>query len=245
MVSMFDLDPRNPSKGLILVVHPLSSGPMQAKRNLWLPILLMAVLAFTRWPGLLPPNFSAVYALAFCGGFYFVGAMAWWVPMVALILSNTLLNWLYYDYPVVNIYMLLTYLAFAGIVGIGRLFRYWLRQKPHPARLPAWKELTFLVGGGLLGAIVFYLITNTASWIFEPTYPKTLAGWIKALTKGTDGWPQTWTFFRNTLLSSGLFSALFVGAMQLSERREPQEESAHEEEEEPALEEAEPQPHKS
>jgi hypothetical protein len=221
---------------------------MQAKRNIWLPILLMVVLAITRWPGLLPANFSAVYALAFCGGFYFAGAMAWWVPMLALVLSSSLLNWLYYDYPLVNGYMLLTYLAFAMIVGLGRLFRYWLRKKPDQGKLPAWMEMTFLVGGGLLGAVLFYLITNTISWIFEPTQPyaKTLAGWIQALTKGTAGWPDTWTFFRNTLLSSGLFSALFVGAMQWSEKKETQEETQEEEEEEEAgLEDSEPRPQKS
>jgi hypothetical protein len=33
------------------------------------------------------------------------------------------------------------------------------------------------------------------------------------ITVGTEGWPQTWQFFRNTLLSGGLFTALFVGSM--------------------------------
>ena len=33
-----------------------------------------------------------------------------------------------------------------------------------------------LLGGGLLGAVLFYLITNTASWINDPAYAKTLAG---------------------------------------------------------------------
>ena len=37
-----------------------------------------------------------------------------------------------------------------------------------------------------------------------------------ALIKGTGGWPQTWEFFRNTLLSGGLFTALFVAAMKLT-----------------------------
>jgi hypothetical protein len=43
-----------------------------------------------------------------------------------------------------------------------------------------------------------------------------LAGWIIALTKGTGGYPSTWEFFRNTLLSGGLFTALFAGAAKLS-----------------------------
>jgi hypothetical protein len=60
-------------------------------------------------------------------------------------------------------------------------------------------------------------------------YAKTLAGWIRALTTGMPGYPPTWEFFRGTLLSGGLFSALFVGAMKLSEARD--EAPAKEEEE--------------
>ena len=46
--------------------------------------------------------------------------------------------------------------------------------------------------------------------------PTTRENWLIALIKGTGGWPQTWEFFRNTLLSGGLFTALFVGAMKLT-----------------------------
>ena len=31
----------------------------------------LVLVALSRWPGLLPPSFSVVYALAFCGGVYF------------------------------------------------------------------------------------------------------------------------------------------------------------------------------
>jgi hypothetical protein len=58
----------------------------------------------------------------------------------------------------------------------------------------------------MVGAFLFYLVTNTISWLTDPAYPKTLAGWIQALTIGTPGWPHTWEFFRNTLLSGGLFA---------------------------------------
>ena len=82
-----------------------------------------------------------------------------------------------------------------------------------------------LLGGGLLGAVLFYLITNTAAWFFNPfgnpEYTKDLAGWLIAMTVGTKaGWLPTWEFFRNTLLSGGLFTGLFAGAMKLSESLE-------------------------
>ena len=184
----------NPPLGIILDV---------VNRKTLLPLALMLVFALSRIPGVLPQNFSAAYAIAFCGGLYFSGSMAWWLPMGTLIVTDILLNVFYYHEPVLSAYMLLKTAAFVGIVALGRLF------KPQMS----WLKLTC---GGLLGAILFYLITNTASWINDPAYAKTLAGWLQALTTGIPGLPPTWEFFRNTLVSGGLFTALFVGAVKLT-----------------------------
>jgi hypothetical protein len=71
--------------------------------------------------------------------------------------------------------------------------------------------------GGLLGAMIFYLVTNTLSWLQDPAYVKTIAGWIQALTTGRlDVHPTTWEMFRNTLGSGGLFTALFAGSAKLT-----------------------------
>lgn len=181
---------------------------VKEKWNIGLPILLMVVFAATRWPGLLPENFSAAYAIAFCAGVYFPTRLAWWLPLGTLFLTSILLN-VYYHAPIFNssaiLYMAVTLLGYAVLVGLGKAFK-------------ATSPLLKLLGGGLVGALLFYLLTNTAAWIYEPTqpYPKTFAGWIQALTVGTSGWPETWKFLRNTLLSSGLFTGLFVGAMKLS-----------------------------
>ena len=45
------------------------------------------------------------------------------------------------------------------------------------------------------------------------------------------GCPQTWEFFRNTMLSGGLFTGLFVGSMKLNEAvlEEPEAEPVGEE----------------
>jgi hypothetical protein len=94
-----------------------------------------------------------------------------------------------------------------------------------------------LLGGGILGAILFYLISNTGCWL-SMGYEKTLAGWFRALTTGMPGYPPTWEFFRSTLLSGGLFSGLFVGAMKAVEAVE--EAPVAEDEEEEESEEAEP-----
>jgi hypothetical protein len=204
----------------------------------WLPIAMMVVFALSRIPGMLPQNFSAAYAIAFCAGVFFTGGMAWWLPLGTLFLTDIALNmyywlglgWDVWDLPVLK-YQLFNYAAYVAIIWLGRRF------KPRAS-------FVSLLGGGIVGALLFYLITNTASWLFNPfnnpEYTKTLLGWITALTKGTSGWPQTWEFFRNTLLSGGLFTGLFVGAMKLTADAEsPAEKRAGAREQES---EAEPEP---
>jgi hypothetical protein len=191
------------------------------KGKILLPLALMVVFALSRIPGMLPENFSAAYALAFCGGLYFGGRMGWWLPLGVLLGTDILLNLFYYHQPVLDGYMLLKTLVFVAIIGLGRLF------KP---RMAAWK----LLGGGLMGAVLFYLVTNTAAWMHDPGYPKTLAGLWQALTTGLPGYPPTWSFFRNTLMSGGLFTAVFVGSMKLNEAAESQAEQETPEQEDEA-----------
>ncbi len=198
----------------------------------------MLVFALTRVPGMLPQNFSAAYALAFCAGVYFPQRMAWWAPLVTLAVTDLGLN-CYYQFalgyqvfqPSVLFYLLVNYAVYALLIALGRRF------SPK-------SSFVSLLSGGFLGAVLFYFITNTASWFFNPfsnpEYTKTLAGWITALTKGTAGWPQTWEFFRNTFLSGGLFTGLFAGAMKLNEALETREADAPEPE--PVAEGAEAEP---
>jgi hypothetical protein len=181
------------------------------KGKLLLPAIFVATFALSRIPGLLPLNFSVAYAFAFCAGVYFRGARAWWLPLGVMLATDLGLNCYYQHHdPAHNVWsaanlanLAFNYAAYAVLIFLGRRF------KPQSSFLG-------LLGGGLLGAILFYLITNTASWFFNPfnnpEYTKTIAGWLLALTKGTGGYPPTWEFFRNTLLSGGLFTALFATA---------------------------------
>jgi len=187
---------------------------MLEKRNVWLPVVLMVVFAITRWPGLMPPNFSAAYALVFCAGIYFRNRVGWWVPLCIMLATDVALNFFYYlprGWNGFQLYQLMNYAAYAAIFLLGRRF------KPGA-------NIFSLIGGGLLSAILFYLITNTAAWFFNPfnnnEYAHSWDSWLLALTLGTGSWPDTWVFFRNTLLSSGLFTALFAAAMKYSEHLE-------------------------
>lgn len=81
-----------------------------------------------------------------------------------------------------------------------------------------------MILGSLLGVLLFYGVTNTLAWLRDPAYAKTLAGWWTALTTGSAGWPETWKFLRNSLLSGAVFSALFALTWQQAASSEsPQE----------------------
>jgi hypothetical protein len=194
-------------------------------------MLMVIVFALSRWPGLMPINFSAAYAIVFCAGVYFPGRWGGIIPLAVMALTDLVLKLLFYrqveftaatfiaqEAPVL--------LAYAGLFGLGRFFG-------------AKKSWWMLLGGGIIGAILFYIVTNTAAWLSLP-YAKTIGGWLQAITTGFPGYPQTWEFFRNTLLSGGLFTGLFVGAMKATEESEETETEEEEKpEEEPQAEPAE------
>ena len=174
------------------------------KGKVFLPALFLAVFAWSRIPGTMPSNFSVAYAFAFCAGAYFPGALAWILPLGAMLATDAALNVFYYHEPPFAGYLLLNYAVYALLIGLGKL----VGRKASFFRL---------VLGGLAGAVVFYLVTNTLSWLQDAAYAKTLAGWLQALTLGRPDWhPTTWEMFRNTLLSGGLFTALFAAAEKLT-----------------------------
>lgn len=176
------------------------------KAKIILPILFVVVFALSRIPIPGLPGFSAAYALAFCAGVYLRRAIAWWLPLGVMVATDIGLCFFKYHVSLLQPELLLNYAIYAGLIGMGKWF----------GRGAAfWKLLL----GGTFGALLFYVLTNTLSWFTDPHYAKTIAGWIQALFIGvnTPGLPPTWEFFRNTLLSGALFTALFAGTAKVTE----------------------------
>jgi hypothetical protein len=149
-------------------------------------------------------NFSPVMAIAFCGAVYFRQRWMRVIPFVALALSDIYINNFYareygFDWPLSGL------VARTACFGVALLIGAWV------ARRKSWLNL---LNGGLLGAIVFYLVTNTQSWAADPFYAKSLAGWWQALTVGHPEYPPTILFFRNTLFGDLMFTGLFAGIME-------------------------------
>ena len=195
-------------------------------RKIWLPLLLMLIFAVSRWPGMLPQNFSAAHALLFCAAFWLPGWMGWVLPMATIIVTDILLNVFAYDVTVLDPRLVTNWMILALYVVLAK----WLARRRSYGRV-------FL--GTLFGALLFYLVSNSVSWMVNPAYAKTIAGWVQALTVGLPGFPPTWMFGLKTLLGTGLFTGLFAGAMKLSEAMdatepEPEAEDTEEDEAKPS-----------
>jgi len=189
-------------------------------RKIWLPLVLMLVFAASRWPGMLPQNFSAAHALLFCAAFWLPGWMGWVLPLATIIVTDILLNLFHYNASVFDPRLVTNWMILALFVVLAK----WLARRRSYGRV-------FL--GTLLGALLFYLVSNTVSWMVNPAYAKTIAGWVQALTVGLPGFPPTWVFGLKSLLGTGLFTGLFAGAMKWSEAldaTEPEPELDDEEE---------------
>jgi len=179
----------------------------------------MLIFAASRWPGMLPQNFSAAHALLFCAAFWLPGWMGWVLPMATIIVTDVLLNLFFYAEPVMVPELISNWM----ILGLFVVLAKWLARRRSYGRV-------FL--GTLLGALLFYLVSNTVSWLVNPAYAKTIAGWVQALTVGLPGLPPTWMFGLNSLLGTGLFTGLFAGAMKWSESLDATEPEAETEDEE-------------
>ena len=168
-----------------------------------LPVLLDVKLQQPAWL----PNFSPVTALLLCGAAFFPRRIAVAVPFLALLLTDIVLN-AHYARPIFTVEFLGTLVAFAAVAALGWRLR---RNARASVILPA----------AFSGSLFFYVATNTASWLYEPGYAKSAAGWLQALTTGLPGYAPTWTFSRNTLVSDMLFTALFLACMHWGRRPAP------------------------
>lgn len=140
------------------------------------------------------PNFSPWLALAFAGALVMPTAIAWWVWPVLLVVTDLLLA----TGEIGGMWTVYACYAIAGLAG--SLLR---------GRLGGMG----VVGGTVLWAALFYMITSTQAWWVNPVFTKSAAGWVQALTVGDPAWqPQAWVFGLRSMLSEGLFAFILVFA---------------------------------
>lgn len=180
---------------------------MKPEKPLRLGVLTCLILlaAFSR---LIPhaPNFTAVGAMALFGGAYFSRkSLALLVPLLALWLSDIVLNNVVYReyYPTFTLAVNpWTYGTFAVLVGLGAV---------------ALKKVTpsSVVVTSLLASVIFFLVSNFSVWLGSSAYPQNATGLLLCYVAGEP-------FFWNTLLGDLFYCGVLFGSYELARRQFPQ-----------------------
>src|SRR4030095_5114480 len=153
-------------------------------------------------------NFAPIAAIALCAAAYFPRKYKFSVPMIALLISDVVLN-AHYRFSLVSPFVLSHYLGFAIVGCLGLLLQ----------NRASWKTL---LPASIAASFIFYVVTNSVSWIYDPGYAKNFAGFFQSLTIGLPQYSAipTWMFCRNSVVSDLLFTLLFVVCINLGRSAE-------------------------
>lgn len=169
---------------------------MKVNKNLvFIALIVLAMLS-----RLVPhaPNFTAVAAAGLFAGFAFKGGIkAFLVPLIALWISDLLINNIiyasYYEgFAWVTEGFVWIYTGIILSVVIGRFGIKSAKAAP-------------LLLGGLSAAVVFYLITNFGAWMASPLYAQNYLGLIAAYVAGLP-------FLLNQVLGTLFYGVILFGA---------------------------------
>ena len=190
----------------------------------WVLVPLIIVPAALRWSGL-PWNIVPIGALALFVGVQFrQKSLAFLVPLCAMFLADVGLGVIhafadnksmaeslqFYTFHVTAPFV---YGSYALIVCLGFCIRrFWNKleehRDPHAAPPSAGSRVTTVAvpvaAMSLVGAILFFLITNYGDWLLMNAYPHTLEGLMQCYAAGLP-------FFRNTVTGDVAGALLLFG----------------------------------
>ena len=178
----------------------MKSGHMKNNKSFMLIIGLVILGIASRFLFLIDgfpsiPNFTALGAVALFGAYYLKKTQSIIIPLVILWLSDLILNNVVYSQYFDTFSFFGDPWVVAGFVATIVMGWYMI------------KKLSFrsFIGASILGAFVFFLITNFAVWIGSGLYPKNIDGLISCYIKAIP-------FFRNALLGNLFFGAILFGS---------------------------------
>lgn len=135
----------------------------------------------------LPPNFAPITAIAIFGGAIMPRRWALSLPLVAMLLTDMVLG-----------YHSLIWVTWGSFFVITLMCNKYMKQI----------NTTTVVGSSISASIFFFITTNFAVWVEGRLYPPTLEGLISSYYNALP-------FFRNSLVSSLVFTSVLVGAYAL------------------------------
>ena len=139
-------------------------------------------------------NISPLAALALCGGMLLPLRVAAVLTFGTFLISDIVLN-LKYGFPLLNGYSIFLLFVFASLYVLG----FALRKKNQ-------SRFIVLLVTTLFSSIVFYILANTVSFIYDPGYVKNKG---MANSTGLPGYPPAWLFGIKTIFSNVLFATAF------------------------------------
>ena len=148
---------------------------------------------------------SPLSAVALCAGLFLPRRLALAVPLGILLLSDAVID-AHYGANLFAASLLARYVLLA-LIGLGGMA---LRHAPRG------RSFVAVLGATLAGSVFFYVASNALTWFGSTEYPQTLAGLWQALTVGLPGYLPSYVFFRNELVSDGLYSMVFLACVRLT-----------------------------
>ncbi|MBL1294356.1 MAG: hypothetical protein COB61_010865 [Thiotrichales bacterium] len=159
---------------------------------------IIAIILFAVFSRILPhpPNFTAIGAMALFAGAFLPFAIAWFIPIVAMVISDLVINntvyaELYNQFVWVTPGAAWSMLAVALIAVLG-------------SKMLAKVSFMRVFGAGFFAALIFFLVSNIGPWLTLDIYPNTLSGLMAAYVAAIP-------FFGNTLLGNLFFCMLLFG----------------------------------
>lgn len=175
------------------------------KTTIWYLVILIVVAALYRITPLREYGFAPHIAMALFGGAVIKDRKwAFALPLFSMFVSDILYEVLYQNglSSIKGLYsgQWLNYLAMASVVVVG----FFMKKI----------TLVNIFVYSLIAPTWFFLVSNFTVWAGSKTIPQTWAGLMQTYTLGIP-------FYRQSILATILFSAVFFGAWYILNRRKP------------------------
>jgi len=128
-------------------------------------------------------NFTPVIALALFGGVYLKKKQAIMLPLVLFAVTDIILGF--------HQTMFFTWGSILLIASIG----FWVRKN---------KNFATVISGGLVSAVLYFVVTNFGVWVMMGMYPKTIVGLVECYVAAIP-------YFRNSLVGTLLYGFILFG----------------------------------
>jgi len=155
----------------------------------YLPAILLITLGMVTRLLPHPANFAPIGAIAIFGAMYLPKKWSLMLPITTLLISDLFIG--FYSLPI----MLTVYGSFLIMWFIG-------------SKIRKNKKIYSILGGTVLGSVLFFLITNWAVWAFGTMYVHNISGLLQSYYMAIP-------FFRNSLLGDLFYVTLLVGVMEV------------------------------